>query len=346
MTTAMTTPATTATTTNAATTTVRLRAMATDVTLTVVAAAEQARPVLDRAAAVFSRIEAACTRFAPTSPLMTANAAPQEWHVLPPECFEAVTEAWHAHQQTDGLFDPRVLDTLVRLGYDRTLAFDGTPVAVLPPITSGEPATGARLGAPHRTVARPWRPELDAARHAVRLGDRAIDLGGIGKGLAVRRAATELATLGVPFLVEAGGDLAVGGDGPDGEGWLVGVEDPLPGTGHRPDPVAVLRLADLSCATSSVRVRSWQVDGRPVHHLIDPKTGDSSRTGLQSVTVVATDAAAAEVWSKALFILGRADIEAACRARGLAALWVQDDGNVGTSAEMRGHVVWEAPHAA
>ena len=327
-------------------TTVRLRAMATDVTLTAVAAAEDARPALDRAAAVFTRIEAACTRFDPTSPLMTANASPQEWHVLPPECFEAVAEARHAHQQTEGLFDPRVLDTLVRLGYDRTLAFSGGTVAVRPPLTSDEPATGARLGAPDRSVAGPWRPELDAERHAVRLGQHPIDLGGIGKGLAVRRAATELATLGVPFLVEAGGDLAVGGDGPDGEGWLIGVEDPLPVADHRPDLVAVLRLADLSCATSSVRVRNWQADGRTVHHLIDPRTGDSSRTGLRSVTVVATDAAAAEVWSKALFILGRADIGAACRARDLAALWVQDDGTVGASAAMRGHVVWEAAHAA
>jgi thiamine biosynthesis lipoprotein len=331
--------------TTAATTTVRLRAMATDVTLTVVAAAEQARPALDRAAAVFTRIEAACTRFDPTSPLMTANALPQEWHVLPPECFEALAEAWHAYQQTEGLFDPRVLDALVRLGYDRTLAFAGGAVTVRRRLTSDEPTTRAGLGAPVRPVAGPWRPELDVERHAVRLGDHAIDLGGIGKGLAVRRAAAELATLGVPFLVEAGGDLAVGGDGPDGEGWLVGVENPLPGTDHRPELVAVLRLEELSCATSSVRVRHWQADGRPVHHLIDPRTGDSSRTGLQSVTVVATDAATAEVWSKALFILGRADIEAACRARGLAALWVQDDGNVGTSPAMGGCVVWEAPHA-
>jgi len=339
---------TTTTTTTTAATTVRLRAMATDVTLAVVAAAEQARPALDRAAAVFTRIEAACTRFDPTSPLMTANASPQEWHVLPPECFEAVAEAWHAYQRTEGLFDPRVLDTLVRLGYDRTLAFAGGAVAVRPRLTSDEPTTGAEPGpgAPDRPVAGPWRPELDAERHAVRLGDHPIDLGGIGKGLAVRRAATELATLGVPFLVEAGGDLAVGGDGPDGGGWSVGVEDPLRGSDRRPDLVAVLRLADLSCATSSVRVRNWEVGSRLVHHLIDPRTGDSSRTGLQSVTVVATDAATAEVWSKALFILGCADIEAACRARDVAALWVQDDGNVGTSPAMRGHVVWEARHAA
>jgi thiamine biosynthesis lipoprotein len=329
-----------------AATTVRLRAMATDVTLTVVAPVERARPALDRASAVFTRIEAACTRFDPTSPLMVANASPQQWHTLPPECFDAVVEAWRAHQQTGGLFDPRVLDTLVRLGYDRTLAFAGPPVAVRAPVTGSGPVCDPALNPTRQPMAGPWHPETDVERKAVRLGQHAIDLGGIGKGLAVRRAAAELATLGAPFLVEAGGDLAVGGDGPDGEGWLVGVEDPLPGSDGRPDLVAVLRLADVSCATSSVRVRSWQVDGRPVHHLIDPRTGDSSRTGLRSVTVVGTDAATAEVWSKALFVLGCADIGAACRDRGLAALWVDDDGSVGISAALRGHVVWEAPHAA
>jgi thiamine biosynthesis lipoprotein len=108
----------------------------------------------------------------------------------------------------------------------------------------------------------------------------------------------------------------------------------------------VLRLVDLSCATSSVRVRHWQVDGRPVHHLIDPRTGASSAAGLRAVTVVAPDAATAEVWSKALFVLGPADIDAVCHARGLAALWVHDDGTCGTSDAMKSHIVWEADHAA
>lgn len=319
-----------------ATTTVRLRAMATEVTLTVVAPGDVAGPALQRAAAVFARVEAACTRFRADSPLMVANASCQEWHVVPPECFDAVSAAWQAYRQTGGLFDPRVLDTLVRLGYDRTLPFTDPAARPRPSPPSSPPAAGGPL------TAQPWRPEFDAARRAVRLGEHPVDLGGIGKGLAVRRAADELAAVGAPFLVEAGGDLAVGGDGPDGQGWLVGVEDPAPGPDGDPDLVAVLRLADRSCATSSVRVRHWQVDGRSVHHLIDPRTGASSTTGLHAVTVVGTDAATAEVWSKALFVLGRDAVADTCRARGLAALWVGDDGVVGTSDALHPYLVREA----
>jgi thiamine biosynthesis lipoprotein len=319
--------------------------MATDVTLTVATPSELGVLALDRAADVFTRVEAACTRFDPGSPLMVANASRHEWHVLPPECFEAVAEARRAYQETGGLFDPRVLDALVRLGYDRTLDFAGGPVAVRTATGAGE---RGRLPAPVAgpAAALPWCPDLDVARQAVRLGEHPIDLGGIGKGLAVRWAGRELASTGVPFLVEAGGDLTVGGDGPDGGGWLVGVEDPAPGRCHEPELVAVLRLTDASCATSSVRVRSWQVGGRAVHHLIDPRTGDSSRAGLRAVTVVGTDPAWAEVWSKALFLRGRAGIQDACRARGLAALWVNDDGTVGVSDAMRGHVFWEADRVA
>jgi thiamine biosynthesis lipoprotein len=320
--------------------------MATDVTLTVVGAADVATPALQRAADVFTRVEATCTRFDPDSPLMLANASPQEWHAVPSECFEAVAEAWAAYRQTAGLFDPRVLATLVRLGYDRTLAFADGSIAVRPDARAcgaGTPAAPSPDGA---AGAGSWRPDLDAVRSAIRLGDQAIDLGGIGKGLAVRWAARELASLGVPFLVEAGGDLSVGGDGPDGGGWLVGVEDPAPGPQRRPEPVAVLRLVDSSCATSSVRVRRWQVDGRSVHHLIDPRTGDSCRTGLRAVTVVGADPAGAEVWSKALFLHGRAGIEDACRSRGLAALWVADDGALGVSDALQSHVVWEADRVA
>jgi thiamine biosynthesis lipoprotein len=327
-------------------TTVRLRAMATDVTMTVVAPAELAAPALERSSAIFTRIEAACTRFDPNSPLMVANASGQQWHVLPSECFDAVVAAWQAYQQTGGLFDPRVLDHLARLGYDRTLAFAGGPVAVRTPVTSRGRRFASDLGPDHLVAAQPWHLDLDVERRAVRIGEHALDLGGIGKGLAVRRAAAELATIGAPFLVEAGGDLAVGGDGPDGQGWLVGIENPLAEADRQPDLLAVLRLVDRSCATSSVRIRNWQVNGRPVHHLIDPRTGQSALTGLRAVTVVAPDAATAEVWSKALFVLGRADIEGACQARGLAALWVEDEGIVGVSDTMRAHIVWEASHAA
>jgi thiamine biosynthesis lipoprotein len=183
---------------------------------------------------------------------------------------------------------------------------------------------------------------LDADRLAVRIGREPVDLGGIGKGLAVRWAAELLSGAGRAALVEAGGDLMALGAGPDGDGWLVAVESPVGDA----DPAAVLRVSDRAVATSSTRVRSWTVDGAEVHHLIDPRTGRSADTDLASVTVVGDDPALSEVWSKALFVTGRGGIRAAADDRGLAALWVDRSGRVGTSRAMRPYVEWQVPRVA
>ena len=164
-----------------------------------------------------------------------------------------------------------------------------------------------------------------------------IDLGGIGKGLAVRLAAQSLEFAGRTALVEAGGDCAAIGSGPDGDGWRIGIEDP---TGAL-EPVAVVNVVDTAVATSSIRLRHWRVGNMPVHHLIDPSTGKPGGQGLLAVTVIFPDAAWAEVWSKSLFLVGAANIAEASAERGLAALWVDQDGVVGRSSPMEQFLIWE-----
>lgn len=310
------------------------RSMASRVTLQVIDPGPNAPKALQAARQVFDRVEAACTRFDPESPLMRANASGRAWHPVPPECYLAVVEAARAHLETGGLFDPRVLDSLIALGYDRTLPFASGPVDL---VTSA-PAGPADLHLPaHSSITQPWRPGLDPRTRSVRLGPRRIDLGGIGKGLAVRLAGLELAGAGRAQLVEAGGDCLLGGAGPLGHGWRVGVEDPAGGS----EPVAVLQVRDTGCATSSLRVRSWRLDGEQVHHLIDPRTGRSARGGLRSVTVLDPDPARAEVWSKALLIVGAQRISALADEQGLAALWVDDRGCVDFTESMASSVIWE-----
>ena len=115
-----------------------------------------------------------------------------------------------------------------------------------------------------------------------------------------RRSSTDAAS--TRYLLEAGGDLVARGPGPDGDPWLVGIEDPAGG----PEPLAAIAVEDGAVATSSVRLRSWVHDGRTVHHLLDPRTGEPAEAGLRAVTVVGPDPAWAEVWSKTLFIGGGA----------------------------------------
>jgi thiamine biosynthesis lipoprotein len=300
--------------------------MASDVTLWVVDPRPSARRQLDGARAIVERVAATCTRFDPTSDLMRANEAGRRWQVVAPECFDALQVAHQAHLATDGLFDPRVLRVLTSYGYDASLPFEGRTVH-LPTATTSEPARARRA----------WKPKFDAERSAVRVGRDPVDLGGIGKGLAVRWASQQLAGAGAAALVDAGGDLMALGAGPDGTGWMVGVEDPNGGD----EPAAVLRLTDRACATSSIRVRSWTAGERQVHHIVDPRTGRSAESGLVSVTVVGTDPAMSEVWSKSLFVVGKAGIRAAADARSMPALWIDAAGHVGVSRAMRPYVAWQ-----
>jgi thiamine biosynthesis lipoprotein len=303
--------------------------MASTVNLRVHGPARWADKALSAAEHVFRRIEASCSRFDPTSALMRANAEPDRWHVVPPECYQAIAAATEAHRITGGLFDPRCLRTLEGWGYDRSLPFAAGPVSL-------DVATPLPPPAPRG----PWLPGLDPARSAVRLGPEPIDLGGIGKGLAVRMAADALHGAGVAALVEAGGDCHLAGAGPDGDGWNVAVEDPR----GSDEPAAVLQVTDVACATSSVRLRTWQVDGRSVHHLVDPRTGQPGRSGLVAVTVVATDATRAEVWSKALLLAGADEAAALADRHQLAALWIDDQARLTCSARMLPLVIWRPDH--
>jgi len=280
---------------------------------------------------VFRRVEAACTRFDPESPLMRANRAGRRWHAVPRECTDAVAAAAEAYRTTGGLFDPRVLTVLQSYGYGSSLSFQDGPVSVSSVTIRRRPRI--------RFSGRSWRPGIDDARSAVRIGPVPIDLGGIGKGLAVRWAIDVLRDAGRAVLVEAGGDCYACGGGLDGDGWAISVENPFGGT----DPVAVLALTDLAVATSSTRLRSWTVDGRPVHHLIDPRTQEAAESRLASVTVVHADPALAEVWSKALFVAGRTRVRAVADRHGLAAMWVDLDGRVVRNRRMSRYVAWEAP---
>lgn len=303
-------------------------AMASTVTIRLAPDATSPPDAIGRARAVFREVERQCTRFDPHSPLMQANAAGDAWHVVPPYCFAALAAAANAHQATSAIFDPRVLRALLEMGYDRSLPFGAGDVEI----------RGRSVPIAQRRASDRWRPRFDPARSAVQIGPVPVDLGGIAKGLAIRWAAEEIALACDSYLIEAGGDCYLAGNGPEGAGWQVAVEDPRGGA----QPIAVLNVHSAACATSSIRLRQWTVAGRRVHHLIDPRTGTPGGRGLLAVTVVGADPAMDEVWSKVLFLSGRGDIAAHASAHGLAALWIADDGAIGMSELIAPAVIWQA----
>jgi thiamine biosynthesis lipoprotein len=314
--------------TTAADVSVSFPAMASTVTIRLGQSTTSPQDGIERAREVFREVERQCTRFDPQSPLMQANAAGDEWHVVPQYCFAALGEAASAHRATNSTFDPRVLSALLEMGYDRSLPFAAGDVEI----------RGHSVPVAQRRANAHWRPRFDPARSAVQIGPVPVDLGGIAKGLAIRWAAEQISRDCDSYLIEAGGDCYLAGDGPKGAGWQVAVEDPRGGT----RPIAVLSVRSTGCATSSIRLRQWTVAGRRVHHLIDPRTGTPGGHGLLAVTVVGADPAMDEVWSKVLFLSGRDDIAAQASAHGLAALWIADDGAIRMSEHIAPAVIWQA----
>lgn len=289
------------------------RSMASDISVRLGPGSARPDRLLAEVHAVFDAVARECTRFEATSDLMRANAAGAGWCPVGEWCFAALDEAYQAYRASAGRFDPRVLRRLDELGYR------GAPL----------PPTGDCGG--------PWRPRFDPGRSAVAVGPCPVDLGGIGKGLAVRWAAERIADESPSFLIDAGGDCFVRGAAADGGPWRIGVEDPLGG----PRPVAVVAVTDVACTTSSTRRLRWEHGGRAVHHLIDPATGEPGGAGLAAVTAIGSDPACAEVWSKVLFLSGAAGIARAADRDDLAVLWVGTDGSVGMNAAMRPLVIWQ-----
>ncbi len=128
-----------------------------------------------------------------------------------------------------------------------------------------------------------------------------IDLGGIAKGYAVDRAIEALKRNGIRrALVNAGGDLYALGNGPGGERWQVGIQDPR----QKNTLLGIIKVKDVGVATSGDYRRYFTIKGRRFSHIVNPKTGQTVQDVPMSVTIIAPDATTADALATGVFVLG------------------------------------------
>jgi FAD:protein FMN transferase len=145
---------------------------------------------------------------------------------------------------------------------------------------------------------------LDAVQKTagLRRKGQAVDLGGIGKGYAADRIADVFKRCGVTSaFTNFGGNVAALGAKPDGSTWRVGIRHPR----KSGELIGAVFVTDASVVTSGDDQRFFVAsDGRRYHHILDPRTGYPSESGLASATVVAESSVLADGLSTALFVLG------------------------------------------
>jgi len=266
-------------------------------------------------------LEAWWSRFQVDSDVTRANQAAGRPVVVHADTLAVVARAMEAWRQTNGRFDITTLPALISHGYTHS-AVNCEPA---PLITGTRVGTSALIGVDYlaSTITVPARS--------------AIDLGGIGKGFAADIVAEDLIEAGaLGALVNIGGDLVVLGRPSDDESWYLGIEDPRDPSSH----IARLRLDCGAIATSGTTIRRWvRPDGSHAHHLIDPCRAQPSDSGIVTATVIAADAATAEVYATALTLMAGIDGVALLAAVQLAGIAVDDSGAVFTTSTLKDFLV-------
>jgi thiamine biosynthesis lipoprotein len=283
------------------------RAMGTDCEIQVHAAGESASQLCDLGRERVELLEQSWSRFRPTSGLSLLNAragrGPQPVSEDLLLLVDRMQQAWAA---TDGLFDPTVLQSMISLGYDVTLAdVQRRPAAAWDAVTlaSAPGMSAVDVDAEAGTVCLPAGVGLDP--------------GAIGKGLAADVVADELVAAGAEaVLVNLGGDIALRGRPYGDAAWLIAVADERE-PGRMLTTVGVAALTG-GVATSTTLKRRWAQGRR--HHVLDPRTGAMTSSDVVQASVVAPSASVAEVLATAALCLPSDEAAAWLAARDVRAL--------------------------
>ena len=229
------------------------------------------------------------SRFRAESELSRLNNAQGSPTRVSPQFVVVLDRAIEAYRTTAGRFDPTILPSLMSVGYNRDFAeiasttHRSEPDFIVPISHAAERIAIDRIAG---TVALP-------------IGC-ALDFGGIAKGMFVDQLVEHFAGW-LGGCVNAGGDLRVWGQPPDGEHWIIGIENPF-----NPDrealQISILRPEAAAIATSAMNRRVWEAGGRKYHHLIEPATGRPLVGPLSSITVLSSDVRTAEIATKSMLV--------------------------------------------
>ncbi|GAB3770401.1 FAD:protein FMN transferase [Spirosoma horti] len=133
-----------------------------------------------------------------------------------------------------------------------------------------------------------------------------IDVNGIAQGYSVDVIANYLEKMGIRnYLVEVGGEIRVKGRKyPQNTPMSIGIQTPTKNEFESASIQKVIEVSQGAVTTSGNYRKYRQIGPNRISHIIDPKTGYTTRNELISVTVVAHDAINADGYDNALLAMG------------------------------------------
>lgn len=181
---------------------------------------------------------------------------------------------------------------------------------------------------------------IDKENSTVYLEDKrmSLDLGAVAKGYATELVAKELIDSGLKSgAINAGGNIRVIGKPFDGirERWGIGLQNPHKSLVADDSILDTVFVRDASVVSSGNYERYYIVDGKIIHHLIDPITLMPADY-YSAVTIVTENSGLADFLSTTVFLLPYEQSLALVKnLKGVEALWVMPDGRVEATDGMK-----------
>ena len=165
-----------------------------------------------------------------------------------------------------------------------------------------------------------------------------LDLGGIAKGIALDRAAKELARRGLKnVLVTSVSGTKAQGPKPGNLPWLIGIQSPRPR--KTPNLIGIIKLRKGSISTSGDYQQFFMKKGRRYHHLLNPKSGFPARAFMSVTVVTQRSSAFADALSTGLSVLTPAKARALVESLdAVEAILVNVDGKIWVSSGLKGKI--------
>lgn len=167
-----------------------------------------------------------------------------------------------------------------------------------------------------------------------------VDLGGVAKGYAGDEAIRIYKENGIKSaFVNIGGNVVVLGHKPDGSPWSIGIQNPRAQNGVY---IGIVKVADKAVVSSGDYERYFIKDNIRYHHIIDPRTGYPSDSGLIGTTVIADKSIDADALSTAAFVLGLEEgMKLIESIGGVDAVFITKDKKVYTTSGLKDKFIFE-----
>ena len=131
-----------------------------------------------------------------------------------------------------------------------------------------------------------------------------LNFNAIAKGYAVDKISQYLISKGhTDCLVDIGGEVVAKGT-KNGKDWQIGIQIPTETAEGNIAADYVFNLQNRAVATSGNYRRYHEENGERFSHIINPKTGQSERSNLLSVTVIAANCTYADALATAFMVMG------------------------------------------